>query len=155
MTPETLNDLLTRVNKLERQNRWFKRLALGLAIVAGTGLLMAAQDKPSNKPVETQHLSMRDADGNERGYMKATPDGLALVFTGGGGARTGVVVGPENVLIQVLDGAGKPLTGLSVQTNGVGMGYRGSDVGTDVGPNAIRAVLGQSLTPNPLLAKPR
>lgn len=154
MTPATSTDVLARLDKLERQNRWLKRLALTAVLVAGTGLLMAAQNAPAKKTVEANHVSLRDDAGNERGYARATPDGLALVFTAGGGPRSGLVLTSDGVYFQLLDGTAKPLTGLSLQNNGVCMGFRSGQDRVEIGNTAIKAVLGQSLTPIPLLAKP-
>jgi hypothetical protein len=148
------DDLLTRLENLERQNRWLKRLGVALLVLAGTGLLAAAKDRPQKKTVEANRLSLCDDDGNERGYLAATPEGLAIVFTAGAGPRSGVVVGKTSVVTQVLDEEGRPLSGLSVQGDGVGMGHRSARVGNDVGSDALLDVLGQSLQPNPLLTRP-
>src|SRR5262245_40175697 len=101
MAAHELEQLLARVERLEKQNRRLKLLGLVVALVIGTGVLMAAgQDKPPKKTVEANRLSFRDDDGTERGYMTATPDGLGLVFTGGGGSRSGLIVSKDGVVLQ-------------------------------------------------------
>lgn len=155
MTLNPMDELLARVERLEKQNRRLKLLGFAVAVVVGTGVLMAAaaDDKPQKKTVEANRISFRDDDGNERGFMVATPEGLGLVFTAGGGARSGLVVNRDGVLLQYLDNQGRPLTGLSVQDSGVCVGFRSQNVGTNAGSNAIRDVIGSSLNPNPLLGK--
>lgn len=154
MAATELDDLLIRVEKLEKQNRRLKRLGLVLGLVLATGLLVGAQDKPAKKTVEANRISLHDDDGAERGHLTVTPEGLGIIYTGGGAPSAGLVVGRNGVLMQQLDGTGRPLTGVSVHSNGIDMGYRSSKVGTDSGTDAIRDVTGLSLQASPLLAKP-
>jgi hypothetical protein len=157
MTPESSNlaTLVTRLERLERQNRWFKRLGGVVLVVACVGLLMAAQGQSGPKAVDANRVSLRDDAGNERGFVKASADGMAIVFTAGGGPRTGLILTGDGVLIQYYDNRGLPKTGVSVENRGIGMGTRTSDVGTDEGNDAVLDVVGLALKASNLVAKPQ
>jgi hypothetical protein len=82
-----MNDnLLARLERLERQNRTWKLAALSLLVVLAGG---AAMQKPSDvQPTRTltvQRLVLVDAQGNHRALLSSDKEGAFLVFTGNAG----------------------------------------------------------------------
>lgn len=70
-----MTDIETRLAALERQNRWFKRGAAALLVIAGGGVLMGAAVVPAE--VRTRQLTIVDANDHAREVMMVLPSGLA------------------------------------------------------------------------------
>ena len=92
MTSQTpdMQSVLERLEKLERQNRWLKRLGV-LGFLVACAVLLMAQTKPQNvhfEKVEARQFVLRDAAGRARAYLDAqdSPTGVAgLTLYGGDG----------------------------------------------------------------------
>jgi hypothetical protein len=110
-----LQHVLTRLENLERHNRWLKGGLLALATALGLALLAAAQEAPRPKTVEAERFIVVDGDGKtvatlgmDQGrptlalYQGATPrvqiyadkKSSALAFDEDKGRRLGLVAGP-------------------------------------------------------------
>ena len=70
----TLESLARRLARLERENRWLKRLGTVLAVAAAAGGLMG-QVQPTAGTVESQRFVVKDAAGQPRAVLGATADG--------------------------------------------------------------------------------
>ncbi len=77
MTQITINDITSRLNRLERQNRSLRRslIGLGLSVAAlmTAGAAFSAREDPKDSTFDTIHvgkLVMSDSDGRERIVMK-------------------------------------------------------------------------------------
>ena len=94
-----LSDMSFRLEKLEKQNRVFKRTALLLVFVAGGVVLLGADAKQPKKIIEADGFIMRDAKGVARveigheGFFLNNDDGkhrISIFSSKAGG--TGVVL---------------------------------------------------------------
>ncbi len=59
--------LAARVDKLERHNRWLRRAGLMVLVVAGTGLVAAAQQR--REQVIADRIALRDENGKVRAEL--------------------------------------------------------------------------------------
>jgi hypothetical protein len=62
--PECVDDLQTRIAKLEKENRLFKRV--GVAALAAVALLVVMAQSPARKTIEANEFVVKDAHGNAR-----------------------------------------------------------------------------------------
>jgi hypothetical protein len=77
-TPD-LQSLVTRVDKLERQNRLFKRGGLALLLAAATLILMG-QARPSDT-LEAHGFVLRDSSGIKRAELAVLAGGPVLRYS--------------------------------------------------------------------------
>jgi hypothetical protein len=91
-TPD-VSEILTRLGRVERENRRLKQLGLGVLVLAGAVLLMALT-RP-NRTLEAQKFVLKDANGGIRATLEMElgdrptlslrdAKGLPLVSLGGG-----------------------------------------------------------------------
>lgn len=92
------NLLLSRLEKLERQNRFFRVSLLVLGVLVGGGLLMAAQDTKPGIVVGTKFV-LEDEDGKVRGVFDMHNGGPRIVLAN---AKS------ENRLVLLVDNKGNP-----------------------------------------------
>jgi hypothetical protein len=78
--------LAARVEKLERQNRWFKRAALALLLLPAT-LLVMGQARPT-RTLEAQAFVLTDANGIKRADLTVPTDVPVLRFFNSAGGVT-------------------------------------------------------------------
>ncbi len=71
-----MDNLLRRLDRLERQNRRFK-LAGSLMLIGFAALVLMGQAKPSNvaKVIEAEKFILRNTDGKTRGVLLISDDG--------------------------------------------------------------------------------
>lgn len=130
--------VMSRLDRLERENRWWKRSAALLAIVAGTGLLMAADDKKS-KTSEMEKFLVRDANGRERARLGMGKDGPSLSFLDEQGGQVAEIgISKLGTFLRQNDREGKVLAGIGLSKNGVSLVSYGSTGKLEAGLNAIR-----------------
>jgi hypothetical protein len=79
MNDPTLEVLASRLARLERASQRWRRLAtvvfLGLTVVLLTGQV---RSRPA--PIETEQLTIRDASGRVRVFIKALEDGATMLI---------------------------------------------------------------------------
>lgn len=143
-----------RLQKLERENRWMKRAALVALLVVSSALALGFDEKRGPKQLDPSQLMLRDEEGRERGRIIVSKDGIALVFTEEGQVRSSLVLTRNGAALKYLGTSRDPVSGVSVQSNGVGLGYRRTRDQNDVGVNALMDVLGNALANDPLLTIP-
>lgn len=86
MDGQTLHGLVQRLDRLERENRWLKRI--GAVVLAGlTAVILTGQATLRKVPrvVEAEKFVLKDAKGDVRGMLMMAPDGspsLALFGQG-------------------------------------------------------------------------
>jgi hypothetical protein len=118
-----LQHVLTRLEKLERHNRWLKRGLLALAAAFGLALFAAAEDPPKTKTVEAERFVVVDGDGKTvatlgmdrarpsltlyqggkpRVLLYADKESSALAFDEDKGRRLGLLAGPAKTAGLVL-----------------------------------------------------
>ncbi|MCJ7503363.1 MAG: hypothetical protein MUP80_09950 [Acidobacteriia bacterium] len=133
-TPE-FSAVLARLDKLEKQNRRLKRLALLCLLIAGSGFLLAQVPRKALSAAPTQavqaatydtlvvhRLELRDKAGKLRGLwtVEAEAPFLELYDTAGKPrARLGVVL--KFPAVMLYDAAGKLRAGLQVDDSGPGL----------------------------------
>lgn len=148
MTAQTpdLTAVVTRLEKVERQNRRMKVGGIMVLLVAGVGLLMG-QAMPKATTVEAEAFVVRDATGKQRAALHLAPDGGATLslFDPAGIGRAALRVdregSPDLTLIDqaatnravlrvgrngspglaLSDAAGKPRATLYVVSDGSGL----------------------------------
>lgn len=72
--------VMSRLERLERQNRWMKRGAAAILVLAGAVALMGGQGRQQGKAGEPEKFVLRDEKGNERAWLGMAKDGPALRF---------------------------------------------------------------------------
>lgn len=152
MTTNPFEALQARLDRLERQNCRLKRAGLAGLVVLGAGLALGFADQARPKPLEASQLILRDEEGNERGRLIVSKDGLALACTDEGAVRSSLVLSKNSGALKYYGQGRAPVSGVSAQSNGVGLGYRTGRDKADVGVNALMDVLGNTLTADPILA---
>lgn len=121
-SPE-IDSLQTRVARLEKENRRFKHL--GLAMLAGIGLLFAMAQAPARKTVEATEFVVKDAHGNTRIRLGVDPkndsaDLWLQTAKGEEGASlsdSGLILQQGGVVRTVLDGGDLSLANTQGQAN--------------------------------------
>jgi hypothetical protein len=153
MSAMHLDDVLQRLERLERQIRWWKRAVVALVVAAGASVLVAANDKAA-KALDVTSLTFRDDKGYAVGTIRPTSHGFALVRANSEGKPwSGLAIGRDAAALYYFDDDGKPISGVAVDREGVAIGYRTRNNNMLVGQNAVRDVIGPALR-DPGLWKP-
>jgi hypothetical protein len=98
-----------RLEKLERQNRWMRRIgAVGVAVAAAV-FLIGQGDDPTQRTLELRKLILRDGNGKRRAELAVTEKGrVALAFWDlNGKIRAHVGLGDEDKPFLSLKSADK------------------------------------------------
>src|SRR5262249_40547023 len=120
-----LTEVLTRVERLERQNRRLKRAAVAVALLALAFLALGhpraseAQQKGKTRVVEAERFIVRDADGKMRaalGMSRSVP-GMA-VFDENEKQRVGLYFSGKSYGLVLNDAQEKAL--IALETDGKG-----------------------------------
>ena len=102
-----LDALAQRLNQLEQEARWWRRVAaVPLLLAAAVGLL--GQSAPRSTRPEAESCVVRDAEGNVRAQLRILPGGqVGLVFLDGENhARLHLTMNPDDsTSLQMFDGA--------------------------------------------------
>ena len=107
MDDSIIDALSQRVNRLERENRRWKRCGLAFACLAGVGLLMG-QASHSSQVVKAQRVIIVDEEGNERIVLAGAKDQATLVLKNGAGQASAVLsAAKESAGLSVTDTDGK------------------------------------------------
>lgn len=126
MNDPTLGTLVQRLERLERENRRVKLLAIGLAIgIAALVLMGQVPATRGTKVIEAERFVLLDTNGRTRAILGAGPQGYALAFYDANGKGRLVVgvdaAGPNlglldaNEMLRILLGItlkGWPVLGL-------------------------------------------
>jgi hypothetical protein len=129
--------LAARVERLERQNRRLKIGGLGLALAAGTALLMGGQEPASRKAGDP--FSFRDGQGKERARIAMGADGPVLQFLDENGTeQANLGTGRAGMLFRVMNNQGRLMTGLSLERTGVAIVTVDESGRVQSGPNALK-----------------
>jgi hypothetical protein len=122
MREERLDVLARRVERLERENRRWKRAAtLGLLLVATAALLGQAAPPGVAKALEAERINLRDAGGNLRAVLGTSPDGATslLLYNATGVHQAGLGVLPDGTASIFLGNpAGRTVTELTLYRDG-------------------------------------
>jgi len=131
-----LESLGARVEKLERQNRAFKRAALGLLLLPASLLAMgqARQARPGNVPAAPGHLvatdfTLVDEQGRKRADLGMFAD-VPMFHIYGENGTTSVIVGPTG--LSVWNAAGNPTLMLYAMPDRSELDLFGADSKTSV-----------------------
>ena len=122
MGDSRLDVLARRVERLERENRRWKRAAsLGLVLIAAAALLGQAGPLGAAKTLDAERFNVRDPAGNLRAALGTTPDGAAslLLFSPTGVNQAGLGVLPDGTASIFLgNAAGRTVTELTLYRDG-------------------------------------
>lgn len=118
-----------RLSRLERQNKWLRRLLLAaLAIAAGGALLAAGSrvhaDSPAwQRTVEAEKFVLRGADGKMHAELSVADNVPRLaLFDAAGKQRATLVVGSEGPALTLYDTSGMQRAKLAVDSEGPYLG---------------------------------
>lgn len=105
---ENIDVVIRRIERLERENRRFRRLTVLLALVMTWPLLLAAGKDGGASVLEASKLVLKDEKGVARAELGTQPDGSpVLTFADGKGgaslALRGTMAAP---IIELADGTG-------------------------------------------------
>jgi hypothetical protein len=144
---ETAFELLTqRVDRLERQNRWLRRL-LGCIFGAASAILLIAAQKEKLQTVETDKFVLRDANGKARFQMEVGKEGPLLRFLDERGTDVATLGGVADAMVmRFFEPRNRLTSGLALQKNGVALVYYDRDGKAQTGRNAI--LLGTGIFPS-------
>jgi hypothetical protein len=122
MTEQSVRGIERRLVRLERENRWFKRLA-SVAVVALVTLALMGQARPAHVPdvIEAKSFIVRDGNGQQRAKLGVEPSGLAglQLYDPPGKVRAAFsVVASGKSAIELLDQAGNERLLLYVRADG-------------------------------------
>ena len=68
MNEPTMDKLVQRMDRLERENRWFKRIGL-LGLVGIAAVMLMGQAPKTNKIIEAEGFVVKDQKGNVRAVL--------------------------------------------------------------------------------------
>jgi hypothetical protein len=138
-----LDALRARLETLERQNRWMRRLAVVLILALATAALTAA-----NQKVEPKSFIVQDDQGKERGRLSMGKDGPVFQYTDENGKmRGGLEMTRDGIALRFLDEQGRLHTGLSVEREGLAIVSSDRNGKLLVGTNGIQNNSGVLLVP--------
>jgi hypothetical protein len=122
MSEPTMQALARRVERLERETRWWKRVTgLGLVLVVAAGLLGQAAPLGSQKVVDAERFNLRDATGQLRAVLGSSGDGATslLLYNATGMHQAGLGVMPDGSASVFLGNpAGRTVTELTLYRDG-------------------------------------
>ena len=123
MSESTMEALTQRVERLERDNRrWRRGATLGLLLLLSAGLLgQAPVVGGAVKALEAERFNLRDGAGNLRGSLGATSDGTAslVLYNAAGAHQAGLGVLPDGAASLFLGSpAGRTVTELTLYRDG-------------------------------------
>ncbi|MGL4465459.1 MAG: hypothetical protein ACRC1K_25190 [Planctomycetia bacterium] len=100
-----------RIERLERENRRWKRVGLGAVAAAGIALTVGAA--PAPRVLEVAGLRLVDAKGKLHGYLSVDAGGPRLFFLGNDGSpKAALVVQGKDANLTVTGSDGKPKVAL-------------------------------------------
>src|SRR4051794_40716058 len=109
------NEIIERIDRLERENRRLKRFGKAGLLVVLAAVLCGAWKADEAKKVETQVLVIRDPAGNVRGTLGADPNGLVALqlFDQARRSRFSAIVSDNGLTdLSLRSGEGKSETSL-------------------------------------------
>jgi hypothetical protein len=137
MTMDTRDshDLVRRVARIERENRWLKTGVIAMAVAAGSMLWMGSSgpnagggggDLGRFKEVSAGHIVLRDADGQMRAWLGIAEGGPRLIFFDQSGQqRLGVGMTKEaEPALGIFDGGENPRVIVGMVEGWPGMVFR-------------------------------
>jgi hypothetical protein len=136
-TPDAINAMAERLNKLERRNRQLGLLLVGLVVAGGVVLLSAAQGakQPSS---ETGALVLRDNAGKTRARLEMAKDGPVLQFLDERGRPSGALgTSDRAIVLRLFSQTGQFQTGVALERDGVALAYYDRDGKLQTGRAAV------------------
>ena len=113
-------DLQSRLEKLEKENRWLRRLETATVLVVGIAALLATQIHRSHI-IEAEQFVLKDSNGKTQGTMVVTPDGPSLVLYDSNQVSRLALSVFKNMPGLTLHGSGKSAAVLGVVPSGPGL----------------------------------
>ena len=147
MTEPNRSSILHRIDRLERENRLFRRAA-ALVFAVGLTVALTAQAR-GGRTVAVERLVLRDAQGAEHAVLEVTPEGTARLRLGSSdGASVAQLeatrTGPASLSLSGNYGATAPTVRLDVSPDDftglyveVGSAAEGLSLGAVEGKSAV------------------
>lgn len=113
-----MQQVMDRLERVERQNRWLVRGGLVLVLSCGSVLLMA--QKPLARSIEAEKFVLKDTAGKVTAELHMTDSGpeLALYSTSKVGARANLFVKEGETGLVLYGGEGTGLSGFIINQDG-------------------------------------
>jgi len=122
MSDSSLSTLAQRLDRLERDVRWWKRVAgLGGVLAIAAALLGQTPAGGPVKSVEAERFNVRDAAGNVRALLGTTSDGATslLLYNATGVNQAGLgVMADGSTSVFLANPAGRTVTELTLYRDG-------------------------------------
>jgi hypothetical protein len=122
MSEPTMEALARRIERLERETRWWKRMTgLGLMLLAAVGVLGQVPLPGTAKALDAERFNLRDAAGNLRAALGSSADGATslLLYGPPGVHQAGLAVMPDGSASLFLGNpAGRTVTELTLYRDG-------------------------------------
>jgi hypothetical protein len=134
MTEPTLDTLTRRLDRLERQNRWLRRVSLVILLGAVATLLMG-QAPPHRPPriVEAEEFVLRDARGQVRATLGTTQSPSAAflrIHNDDGKQRARIIVSSDGTSsLEFMDSSDRVRVLLGVRDHGLPRVWLGNEGG--------------------------
>jgi hypothetical protein len=154
------SDLVRRVERLERQNRWLKvggaagLVLLGLALLAGgpsRGFGRAEDKAEASRP-----LGVRDDRGKERLRLGMGADGPGLTFFDAEGKpQAELGMAKAGLALRVMGTNGKANAGIGIDKDGVALAFIDKEGTIRTGTSAIQTGPGSWIVPEKGPTSPR
>jgi hypothetical protein len=141
-TPSDLENVLRRLEKLEKQNRRLKCVGFGLAICFSVGLLMAAEPAQT-KVGEFEQFILRDKAGKPRAKFDVGSNGPELHFMSEEGRNhASIGTSSQGLFLRLNNRVGDLQTGMNLNPAGVVVVSYGSSGRLLSGTMAIQETTG-------------
>ena len=122
MSEPTMEALARRIERLERETRWWKRMTgLGLMLLAAVGVLGQVPLPGTAKALDAERFNLRDSAGNLRATLGSSADGATslLLYGPPGVHQAGLAVMPDgSASIFLGNPAGRTVTELTLYRDG-------------------------------------
>ena len=147
MKATDFTELAARLETLESQNRWMKRVGTTFAVLlVAAAVLMGSQQTSSTS---NDNFALRDSNGRPRATFSMGRDGPIMRFLSDSGdeiANFGMV--RNNLVLRLLNARGGVQTGVSLEPLGVAIVSYDNNGRILVGPNALKSDSGIFGGPN-------
>lgn len=133
MREPTFDTLTQRLDRVERENRWWKVLGTATVAVLGLVLFLGATGSKVAEEILARRFVLMDKDGKARASLVVEDHGLPSLtfFDSEGQGRSTLALDAKGPTLVFMDADGRPRAGLAVGADGSPvLLLRGSD-GTD------------------------
>lgn len=142
-----LTGIASRLDRLERENRWLKQIGVSLALLAAAIVVMAQGH--SSRTIEAEKFVLRDTNGNSRAVLDMVVGKPTLTLNDAKGVPTIVMDGGDDPLFSLSRNGGKEQVTMLAREELYGLAVygetKGAINGTRVGVGVWKGIPGLTL----------